>query len=329
MNTQEFIPDTLINAPENYPLDLSPEEVRKRFLEILSPFDHPAVPLNFKILSEENLHGIIRQKVSYDVDEGETVTAWHLYRADLTPEAPAVLAIHPHGGNEIFPLGKDSCSQPEPEKQINYAYHAALRGFRVLAPDALCFGERSPKFGYASNFMYETNVHMELCAKNRSLCWKSVWDNSRGIEVLEFLGAKKINVMGHSGGSTQSYILAAANPKVQAVVCFASFMTLRHQFYQFQAWHSLYHYIPGMMSAGIDWDQVFATIAPRPVFMVHGTADAGTPEVVVNTFRDAYRKVSPEGVVVFREEGQGHKFTMDALQAALDFLCEHSFQCVL
>ena len=55
-----------------------------------------------------------------------------------------------------------------------------------------------------------------------------------------------------------------------------------------------------MMAAGIDWDQIFSMIAPRPVFMVYGTDDAGTPEVI------------------------GHKFRMTVLQDGPDFLCKHS-----
>jgi len=40
--------------------------------------------------------------------------------------------------------------------------------------------------------------------------------------------------IGWSGGSTQNYILTAVNEKVKAAVCFFSFATLRHQFYQYR-----------------------------------------------------------------------------------------------
>jgi len=95
------------------------------------------------------------------------------------------------------------------------------------------------------------NIQNELTSKDRSLAWKSVWDNSRGIEVLNALGAGTIGTIGWSGGSTQAYILAAANKKVEAAACFFSFLTLRHQFYRYRLYHCFYHFIPGMMQVGL------------------------------------------------------------------------------
>jgi hypothetical protein len=42
-----------------------------------------------------------------------------------------------------------------------------LEGFRVLAPDVLCFGERQSKFGYATFFFDEINTHAELTSQGK------------------------------------------------------------------------------------------------------------------------------------------------------------------
>jgi len=178
---------------------------------------------------------------------------------------------------------------------MQYIYIAALKGSRVLAPDALGFGERRTGWGYSSHFADEINLQNELTSRGRSLAWKSVWDNSRGIEVLEALGSETIGTIGWSGESTQTYILAAANRKVKAAACLFSFLTLRHQFYQFRLYHCFYHFIPGMMQAGLDWDQVVSLIPPRKIFMARGENDKGLPE-------------------------NNHEITMEMLEAALVFL---------
>lgn len=322
------IPENFIGKPEKYPEELSYDEIKKRFLSLLGEFEKPKVPLNIELIDEEIIDGgIVKQKLEYSVDENERVSAYHLFKKDIKNDAPGILSIHAHGGDDIFPIGKDAHCKPEPDDPNQYSYILALNGFRVIAPDALCFGERRKDWGYSLNFFDEINTHMELLSRGKSLCWKSVWDNSRAIEVLEFLGAKSIGSIGHSGGSTQNYILASVNEKIKACVCFFSFCTLRHQFYQYRLCHCLYHYLPNMVKAGIDWDQVVSLIPPRKIFLGWGRKDEGTPEIMyrsfVNAIRDRCKKENlPESVFTY-EEDVGHKITKKMLLNAIKFLKEN------
>jgi len=315
------LPDSFVGKPGNYPeSNLPRSEVKKRFAELLGPFEKASCPLNIRVTEEIELPGeIIRQRLEYDVEPWERVPAFHLFKKGLAAAAPGILAIHAHGGAENFPLGKSVVCLPEPGNPNQYAYHAALAGFRVLAPDALCFGERQSKWGYGTALMDEIISHAELCSRGKSFTWKSVWDNSRAVEVLRSMGAQRIGTMGHSGGSTQSYILAAANENIAAAACFASFCTLRHQFYQYRLSHCLYHYIPGMLSAGIDWDQVASLIAPRKVFLGRGAKDEGTPGPMFTAFCEAIRKADEKALVAFEDAEHGHEMTMPILEAALEF----------
>ncbi|MCM8804553.1 MAG: hypothetical protein NC833_04810 [Candidatus Omnitrophica bacterium] len=321
------IPENFIGKPENYPKKLSHKEIKKRFLSLLGEFKKPKVLLNLKIVDEQEIDGgIIKQKVEYFVDEGEKVPAYHLFKKDIKKDAPGILSIHEHGGDDVFLVGKDTHCKPNPDDPKQYSYILALEGFRVLAPDALCFGERKAQWGYSKNFFDEIITDMELISRGKSLCWKSVWDNSRGIEVLEFLGAKSIGSIGHSGGSTQNYILTSVNEKIKASVCFFSFCTLRHQFYQFRLCHCLYHYVPYMVKAGIDWDQVVSLIPPRKIFFGWGSKDPGSPEVMYRSFvkaiEDRCKKEGlPKSVFTYEEEVE-HKITKKMLSSAIKFLKE-------
>jgi dienelactone hydrolase len=315
------IPETLIGKPDGYPAEITAREIDKRFRRILGEFVTPSVPLNMRVTGETELPGgVVRQRIEYCVEPGEIVPALHLFRKDLPDNAPGALSIHGHGGDDIFPVGKEFHCSPHSDDPKQYSYIAALAGFRVLAPDALCFGERQAKWGYSTKFFDEIATNAELTGRGKSLAWKSVWDNSRAIEVLESLGCACIGAIGLSGGSTQAYILASVNRKVKASACFFSFATLRHQFYQYRCAHCLYHYIPGMMKAGIDWDQVVSLIPPRKIFLAWGAKDAGTPEPMYRAFCDAVRLKDEKSLAVFEEPDKGHEITMPMLQDAIRFL---------
>jgi len=321
-----FIPKNFIGKPENYPEKLSYSEIKSRFLKLLGEFKKPSVELNVRITDEKQLPGgIIKQRIEYNVDKNEIVPALHLFRKDIKKNAAGILSIHGHGGENIFPVGKEYHSKPDVNDPTQYSYHLALQGFRVVAPDALCFGERQTKFGYSKYFFDEINTFMELAGRRKSLIWKSVWDNSRAIEVLEYFGAKSIGSIRWSGGSTQNYILASVNEKVKASVCFFSFATLRHQFYQYRLCHCLYHFIPGMIEAGIDWDQTISLIPPRKIFFGWGGKDEGSPEVMyrsfVNAIEERCRKENlSQSVFTYEEKEIGHKITMKMLEASIKFL---------
>ncbi|MDD5705038.1 MAG: hypothetical protein PHR35_03875 [Kiritimatiellae bacterium] len=321
------IPEDFVGKPSDYPLATLPSgEVRRRFLELLGPFEQPSVPLDLAVTeSVELAGGVMRERVEYSVAPGERVPAYHLFLRDLPADAPGVLSIHGHGGDEIFPVGKAYHCHPDPRDPQQYSYRAALTGLRVLAPDALCFGERRIAWGHARNFFDEINKHAELVSLGSSLAWKSVWDNSRALEALEALGATRLGAIGWSGGSTQAYILASANTGLQAAACNFSFATLRHQFYRYRVCHCLYHFIPRMMAAGIDWDQVVATVAPRKLFFGWGALDEGTPEPMYRAFVDAVRRRCraeslPDSLTLHEEPDVGHVVTEAMLTAALKFL---------
>jgi dienelactone hydrolase len=324
-----YIPETLIGKPDGYPAEILTPEIDKNFRRLLGEFEIPTVPLNVRVTGETELPGgIVRQRIEYCVEPGEIVPALHLFRKDLPDNAPGVLSIHGHGGDDIFPVGKEFHCRPLSDNPMQYSYIAALAGFRVLAPDALCFGERQAKWGFSVKFFDEIVVHAELTGRGKSLAWKSIWDNSRAIEVLESMGCNSIGAIGWSGGSTQAYILASVNRKVKASACFFSFTTLRHQFYQYRCVHCLYHYIPGMIQAGLDWDQVVSLIPPRKIFLGWGALDAGSPEPEYKAYVDAIKsrceKENLRDVLYLHEEpDKGHEITMPMLNSALEFLKEN------
>jgi len=307
---------------------LSPQEARERFLQILGPLGPPTVPLNVRKASApvDLGDGLRQEKLTYEVDVAESVPAY-LYTHEGNERRPAVIALHPHGGDTIFPLGKEYVCKPSMADTGAYAYRLARAGFVVLAPDSLCFGERREFSGFSKNLMYEVVRTMELMGRGRSLTWKNTWDIMRAVDLLQSLpmvAPERIGLIGHSGGSIQTYIAMPCDERIRAAVALQSFITLRHQFYSYRLCHCLYPYVPNIVTAGIDYDQLVASIVPRKLFMGWGRYDDGTPRVMMQAFVDAIEAESKRQnvescVELFVSEG-GHDITEQMLDSAIAFL---------
>ena len=101
-------PEHMIGKPDGYPEKLAVSEIAERFSRLLGKFETPVVPLNIKVTGETELPGgIVKQRIEYCGDAGEIIPALHLFRKGLPANAPGVLSIHAHGGDEIFLVGKD------------------------------------------------------------------------------------------------------------------------------------------------------------------------------------------------------------------------------
>ena len=142
----------LAGCPAGYPENLPAAEVKRRFLQLLGEFVQPSVPLAPAVTEEIELPGrVVRQRVEYDVRPANACPPTICFAAICRADALGLLSIHAHGGSTIFPVGKAYHCHPQADDPGQYSYRAALDGFRVLAPDALLFGERQTRRGETSS----------------------------------------------------------------------------------------------------------------------------------------------------------------------------------
>jgi len=126
---------------------------RRRFLsayyQFLGPWPHQ-VDANLEIAEEEDLNDHKRLKIYYDSSPGVTVPAFILIPKGLAPgeKRPGVLAAHGHGNgkDDIVGLDHGEVERATHMRNLNYDYglQAVRRGYVVMAPDWLPFGERRP-----------------------------------------------------------------------------------------------------------------------------------------------------------------------------------------
>ena len=200
-------------AGETKPVQ-STADWQKRRAEILAgmqqvmgplPGNEKRCPLDVKVVEEIDCGDYVRRFLSYASEPGGRVPAYLLIpKAALTNrvKAPAVLGLHqthPAGQKVVVGLG----DSPHDE----YGVELAKRGFVVLAPPYTMLADYQPDvqaLGWRSGTL------------------KSVWDNMRGLDLLDSLPFVRTNrgygVIGHSLGGHNGVFTAVFDERIQVVV---------------------------------------------------------------------------------------------------------------
>lgn len=225
------------------------------------PTSERRVPLDVKIESAEATEKYTRIKLTYASERGDRVPAWLLVPKDLQRTAPAMLCLHP----THFELGKDQLLGLGGKVSRFYAHELAEHGMVCLVPDYPGFGAYKYDFqtqgrDYASGTM------------------KAIWNNVRGLDLLESLPCVKadsIGCIGHSLGGHNSLYTAAFDVRIRAVMSSCGFNAFEDYYGgNLKGWTSD-RYMPRIASQygsdpkrmPFDFPEVLAAIAPRPLFV--------------------------------------------------------------
>ena len=162
-------------------------------------------PLDVRIEEETDCGRYVRRRITYVSEPGCRTPAYLLIPQDVLKgkrKAPAVLCLHGTdnvvGHGTVVGLGK------RPNRQ--YASELAERGYVTLAPNYPLLAKYQPdirKLGWESGTL------------------KAVWDNMRGLDLLEslpFVAGKSFGTIGHSLGGHNSVYTAVFDGRLQAVV---------------------------------------------------------------------------------------------------------------
>jgi dienelactone hydrolase len=279
-----------------------------------------------RLIADTPKDGYRVQRVEYEVEPGERISAYLLLPEGVTAQnpAPAVAIWHQHGGQ--FHIGK-----AEPAGIAGNAMHQtgvvlAKAGYVVLCPDALCFGDRfRPSFGDRNNFGWmERFEFLRYVVQGKCLLWKNILDMRRAVDYLVSrpeVRADRIGCYGHSMGATHSYMVGPWDTRLRAVVtnaCLPTYEAIHH--------HGLLHcfpnFIPGWQQFG-DVPDIVGLIAPRRLHMNFGELDSDSPiefvKRAVQTIAAAYQRAGAGDQFTWHiEPGAGHVLTPAMSQLVLD-----------
>ena len=220
----------------------------------MGPLPDPSrrVPLDVHIVDSQSRDHYQQYTLTYAAAPGQRVTAYLLIPHDLQAPAPAALCLHPTAaiGKGVV-MGYD-----KPNRQ--YAHELAEQGYVCLAPDY-------PSFGDQSNYDFDADHYV-------SGTMKAIWDNMRGLDLLESLeqvDPDRMVCIGHSLGGHNALFTAAFDQRIAAVVTSCGFTAFHHYYSgNLQGWTSdrymprirtVYHNSPD--EAPFDFYEVLASIA--------------------------------------------------------------------
>jgi pimeloyl-ACP methyl ester carboxylesterase len=255
------------------------ETARKRLRELLTLEaigryawrDAPAPVVTERV--EEADH--VRERVLLPTLEGLWLPCFALV-PPTPPPHPAVLCLHGHGMSKHILAG---VPREDRERELleklrgDYARKFAQAGFLTVAPDAAGYGERTEEGteGWSQNSCQ--HLFVNALSLGFSLQGLRVWEF---LKALDYLAARpdvqpeQLAVAGLSMGCEQGMYVAALDERVRAAVLSCCLRAILPDAKRISWCPCLFS--PGLFTA-LDWPDIGALIAPRPVQLQFGNRD--------------------------------------------------------
>lgn len=269
-------------------------------------------PLDPKTEEEVDGGTYVRRLVTYASEPGSRVPAYLLVPKDVLAgkrKAPAVLCLHGTdnvvGHGIVVGLGK------KPNR--GYAAELAERGYVTLAPNYPLLAKYQPdlkKLGWESGTL------------------KAVWDNRRGLDLLEslpFVEGKAFGTIGHSLGGHNSVYTAVLDDRLQAVVSscgldsFLDYYGGDEKNWQPERGWCQTRYMPRLANykgrladIPFDFHELIGALAPRHVLIVAPTKDS-------NFRADSVDRIAAAARPVFELYGHPDRLRVEHPDAGHDF----------
>jgi dienelactone hydrolase len=314
------------------------ETTRAAFLQVI---DRPRVPLAPDIRPVAEKDGLAQFAFSYATEAGQRVPG-----ILVKPAAPAaarravVISLHGTGGDK--------------EGQLKLLNQFAAAGFIAVAIDTRYHGARAS--ARKDNADYTDAILRAYRTRHeRPFFYDTVWDVSRLIDWLatrDDVDPARIGLIGFSKGGIETYLTAAADPRIAAAVSCIGVQSFRWAL-EHDAWPSrvgtvqaafdaaaqdagiakptadfarkFYDRVAPGLAGQFDGPAMLPLIAPRPFLAINGDTDPLTPlpgiEECATAARTAYAAAGArENFLLLVQPKTGHKVTPESLQAARDWL---------
>ena len=224
-----------------------------------------SAPLDLRILEEESVGGIKRQKITFVSEvlagEPDRVSAYLLLpdgSRGARKKTAAVLCLH-----QTTRIGKGEPAGLGGKPDLHYALELAQRGFVTLAPDY-------PNFG---GYQFDPYAHGYASAT-----MKGIVNHRRAIDLLQSLpevDPQRVGVIGHSLGGHNALFLAAFDDRVKAIVTSCGFTSFtKYMKGDLTGWsHKGYmpriadRYAKDPKQMPFDFSDILISLAPRGVFI--------------------------------------------------------------
>ncbi|MEM1070753.1 MAG: endonuclease/exonuclease/phosphatase family protein [Planctomycetota bacterium] len=287
------------------------------------PSEDRNTPPPYEIMGETDCGNYVRQEIRYESElDGQTPAYLCVPKglpSDGTKKVPAILCLHPTddriGHDVVVGLGG------KPNRQ--YASELAERGFVTLSPSYPLLAKYQP----------------DLVKGNwKSGTLKAVWDNIRGIDLLQslpYVDEQSIGAIGHSLGGHNAIYTAAHDERIRVIVSSCGLDSFLNYYdgdpakwlpergwTQTRYMPRLAQYRERLEDIPFDFHELIALLAPRHVMIVAPLHDSNFQvDSVRNLTSDARRVFSLHGLenhLVVRHPDCEHDFPTPEREAAYE-----------
>ncbi|TQS73607.1 hydrolase [Rhodobacteraceae bacterium] len=291
-----------------------------------------------KVIDEVDRGPFVARRIEFNITDESRVTALLLVPKGDGPH-PAALMLHDHGSR--FDIGKEkwiapwydaarlASAQEWSQKYFSGRFpgeELAKRGYVVLATDALGWGDRQGN-GYEAQQALAAN----LFNLGSSMAGLMALEDLRASEFLASLpetDPERVTAVGFSMGAFRAWQVAALSPAIKAAVVDSwmaqakDLMTPGNNQLRGQSAYTMLH--PGLL-AHMDFPDVAALAAPKPMLVYAGAEDGLFPPASVRAAMDKMREVwdafgQDRALETRVWPDKGHVFTADMQDAAFDWL---------
>ncbi|MCA9081770.1 MAG: acetylxylan esterase, partial [Planctomycetaceae bacterium] len=256
------------------------------------PGDEKRCSLDVEIEEEVDCGTYVRRRISYASEPGGRVPAYLLIPKQLLggeAKAPAVLCLHPtnniNGHDVVVGLGE------VPNR--NYAQELAERGYVTLAPSYPLLARYQPDLG-------------QLGWESGTL--KAVWDNIRGIDLLESLpfvdASHGCGAIGHSLGGHNAVYTAVFELRITVIVTSCGLDSYLDYYNgdpanwqpergwcQTRYMRRLADYQGRLEEIPFDFHELIGALAPRPTLIIAPLHDSNFQHTSVDRIAAAARPI--------------------------------------
>ncbi|HAV61446.1 MAG TPA: alpha/beta hydrolase [Verrucomicrobiales bacterium] len=304
-------------------------EILRGMQEIMGPLpDHKKrLPVAMEIIDEVDGGTYVRRLISYG-SEAESRTPAHLLipksALEKNVRAPAVLCLHPTDDK----IGHDVVVGLGGKPNRAYAAELAERGFVALAPSYPLLAGYQPDLGglgYHSGTM------------------KAIWDNIRGLDLLESLHFVKrggFGTIGHSLGGHNSVFTAVFDERLKVVVTscgldsFVDYYGGSPDVWKPERGWCQLRYMPRLLEyAGrleeipFDFPELIGALAPRVCFISAPTGDGNfkweSVDRIGRAARPVYELFGKSDNLIIEHPDCGHDFPDGIRSRAYSLLEKH------
>ncbi|HCU38175.1 MAG TPA: acetylxylan esterase [Armatimonadetes bacterium] len=268
-------------------------KLKRKVWELLGGMNDPRCELQPEVVERKQMDGYTRERVIYSSRREMLVPSYVLIPDGAEPNSalPAVVAISGHGHGKDDLVGLDAKGNPrtEPSYQNDFAIQMVHRGFVVIAPEQLGFGERRDPWDIREGVGGSCQQHsMAAMLFGRTNSGMRVYDTMRAIDYLQGrpeVDPKRIGCLGISGGGLVTLFSAAMDERIKACLVTGYFNMFRDCIVPIG--HCVDNYIPSILRYA-EMPDIASLVAPRAFFSESGTKD---PIFPIKATREAFARL--------------------------------------